>query len=177
MVHRIIHVVNIVRPAPSGSPQRATVHRTVRYTTRVTHVGVLVRAVRRDLEAVVLGHGAILYEARDRITPIYFLQRCVISLVATAGDGPGVEVGLVGNEGMAGLSVFLGAATSTTQALSQIPDGAWRMEVGAFGRAIARRASLRRILTSTPSPPSARHRNVWRVISVTRWVHDTRDGC
>ena len=103
-------------------------------------------AVRRDLEAVVLGHGAILYEARDRITHIYFPQRCVISLVATAGDGPGVEVGLVGNEGMAGLSVFLGAATSTTQAVLQIPDGAWRMEVGAFGRALARRASLRRIL-------------------------------
>ena len=30
------------------------------------------RALRRDLEAVVLAHGAVLYEARDRITHIYF---------------------------------------------------------------------------------------------------------
>ena len=104
------------------------------------------RALERDLEAVVLAHGAVLNEARDRITHIYFPQRCVISLLATAGDGPGVEVGLVGNEGMAGLSVFLGAASSTTQAVLQIPDGAWRMEVGAFGRAVARRSSLRHIL-------------------------------
>jgi CRP-like cAMP-binding protein len=94
----------------------------------------------------VLAHGAVLFEARDRITHIYFPQRCVISLLAAAGDGPGVEVGLVGNEGMAGLSVFLGATTSTTQAVIQIPDGAWRMEVSAFGRAIARSASLRHIL-------------------------------
>jgi CRP-like cAMP-binding protein len=104
------------------------------------------RALRRDLEAVVLAHGAVLYEARDRITHIYFPQRCVISLLAAAGDGPGVEVGLIGNEGMAGLSVFLGAATSTTQAVLQIPDGAWRMEVEAFGRAIAKRSSLRHVL-------------------------------
>jgi CRP-like cAMP-binding protein len=104
------------------------------------------RAVLRDLEAVVLTHGAVLFEARHRITHIYFPQRCVVSLLAAAGDGPGVEVGLVGNEGMVGLPVFLGATSSTNQAVIQIPDGAWRMEVGAFGRAIAQRASLRRLL-------------------------------
>ena len=104
------------------------------------------RAVLRDLEAVVLTHGAVLFEARHPITHIYFPQRCVISLLAAAGDGPGVEVGLVGNEGMVGLPVFLGATSSTNQAVIQIPDGAWRMEVGAFGRAIARRASLRHLL-------------------------------
>ena len=92
-----------------------------------------------DLEAVGLEHGQILFEARNRITHIYFPQRCVISLLSAAGQGPGVEVGLVGNEGMVGLSVFLGAALSTTQAVLQIRDGAWRMEVGAFTRAIAAR--------------------------------------
>jgi CRP-like cAMP-binding protein len=96
---------------------------------------------------VILPHGAVLFEARDRITHVYFPQRCVISLLAAAGEGPGVEVGLVGNEGMAGVSVFLGATTSTTQAVLQIPDGAWRMKVGAFGRAVAQRASLRQVLS------------------------------
>ena len=104
------------------------------------------RALLPDLEAVILPHGAVLFEARDRITHVYFPQRCVISLLATAGDGEGVEVGLVGNEGMVGLSVFLGATSSTTQAVQQIPDGAWRMEVGAFRRAIAGSASLGQVL-------------------------------
>jgi CRP-like cAMP-binding protein len=104
------------------------------------------RALLPDLEAVILPHGAVLFEARDPITHIYFPQRCVISLLAAAGEGPGVEVGLIGNEGMVGLSVFLGATTSTTQAVLQIPDGAWRMEVSAFGRALAHQPSLRQVL-------------------------------
>src|SRR6185503_5061100 len=48
---------------------------------------------------------------------------------------------------MAGISVFLGATTSTTQAVLQIPDGAWRMKVGTFSRAVAQRASLRQVLS------------------------------
>jgi CRP-like cAMP-binding protein len=100
-----------------------------------------------DLEPIILAHGAVLFEARDRLTHVYFPQRCVISLLTAAGDGPGVEVGLIGNEGMAGLSAFLGAATASTQAVLQIPDGAWRMDVRAFARAIATRASLRSVLS------------------------------
>src|SRR5690349_17531108 len=75
------------------------------------------RALLPSLEAVTLPHGAILYESRAAITHIYLPQRCVISLLTEAGEGPGVEVGLIGNEGMAGVSVFLGAGSSTTQAV------------------------------------------------------------
>jgi CRP-like cAMP-binding protein len=104
------------------------------------------RALLPELEAVILPHGAVLFEARVAITHVYFPQRCVISLLTEADEGPGVEVGLVGNEGMVGLSVFLGATTSTTQAVLQIPDGAWRMEVDAFSRAIERLPALRQVL-------------------------------
>ena len=100
------------------------------------------QALLPDLESVILEHGAVLFEARERITHIYFPQRCVVSMLAAAGDGPSVEVGLVGNEGMVGLSAFLGATTSMTQAVLQIPDGAWRMEVRAFSRAVARGTAL-----------------------------------
>ncbi len=99
-----------------------------------------------DLEAVTIAHGAVLFEARERITHVYFPQRCVVSLLAAAGAGPGVEVGLVGNEGMAGLSVFLGAKTSATQAVLQVPDGAWRMDVAAFHAAVGRGTALKRVM-------------------------------
>jgi CRP-like cAMP-binding protein len=55
-------------------------------------------------------------------------------------------VGLIGNEGMAGLSVFLGAASATTQAVLQVPDGAWRMEVRTFIRALSRVPALGKVL-------------------------------
>lgn len=105
------------------------------------------RALLPDLEPVILPHGTVLFEARDRITHVYFPQRCVISLLAAAGNGPGVEVGLIGNEGMVGLSAFLGVTTASTQAVLQIPDGAWRMGVRAFTQAIATHASLRSVLS------------------------------
>ena len=52
------------------------------------------RALLPDLEAVILPHGAVLFEARDRITHVYFPQRSVISLLAAAGDGEGSEAGV-----------------------------------------------------------------------------------
>jgi CRP-like cAMP-binding protein len=104
------------------------------------------RALLPDLESVIIEHGAVLFEARERLTHVFFPQRCVVSMLAAAGDGPAVEVGLVGNEGMVGLSAFLGATTSSTQAVLQIPDGAWRMDVRAFGRAVARGTALRQAM-------------------------------
>ena len=125
----------------STSPQPGERNRLLLALPRVDY-----RALLPNLEAVILPHGAVLFEARDPITHIYFPQRCVVSMLSAAGEGPGVEVGLIGNEGMVGLSVYLGATTSTTQAVLQIPDGAWRMEVGAFARAVASQASLRQVL-------------------------------
>ena len=105
-------------------------------------------ALRPDLHAVTLGHGAVLFEARARISHVYFPQGCIVSLVTPAGEGPGVEVGLVGNEGMVGLSIFLGGRTATTQAVLQVPDGASRMSAAAFVRALARGPALHRLMQS-----------------------------
>jgi CRP-like cAMP-binding protein len=99
-----------------------------------------------SLEAVVLARGALLFEARERIRHVYFPQRCVISLLTAVEAEPRVEVGLVGNEGMVGLTVFLGATTASTQAVLQVPDGAWRMEVAAFRRAAGTGTALHRVL-------------------------------
>ena len=104
------------------------------------------RALLPDLEDVTLEHGAVLFEARAQITHVYFPQHCVVSMLAAAGDGTPAEVGLIGNEGMVGLSAFLGATTSTTQAVLQVPDAAWRMDVRAFGRTVSRGVALRQAM-------------------------------
>jgi CRP-like cAMP-binding protein len=99
-----------------------------------------------DLHPVALARGAVLFEAHARIRHVYFPQRCVVSLLTPVEDEPAVEVGLVGNEGMVGLSVFLGGRTSTLQAVLQVPDGAWRMTAAAFVRALARGPALHRVM-------------------------------
>ena len=107
-------------------------------------------ALRPDLHAVTLAQGAVLFEARARITHVYFPQGCVVSLLTPTDAGPAGEVGLVGNEGMVGVSVFLGGRTATTQAVLQVPggapDGTWRMSAAAFTRALARGPALHRLM-------------------------------
>ena len=104
------------------------------------------KALEPDLCDVTLPHGRVLCEARERITHVYFPQRCVISLVAPVDGEQGVEVAIVGNEGMVGLGAFLGVDTASMQAVSQIPDTASRLTVAAFRRALARGTALHRIM-------------------------------
>ena len=42
--------------------------------------------------------------------------------------------------------MFLGGTSATTQAVLQVPDGAWRMDVAAFRRAVRRSSELRRVM-------------------------------
>ena len=57
----------------------------------------------------------------------------VLSLVSRMGDGHIIEVATIGNEGMAGLPVFLQATlTSAYMAFSQIPGESLQMSAGHF---------------------------------------------
>ncbi|HTL95005.1 MAG TPA: Crp/Fnr family transcriptional regulator [Gemmatimonadaceae bacterium] len=140
------------------------------------------KELQRDLQDVTLPQGRVLFQARERITHVYFPQRCVISLVAPIDGEKGVEVAIVGSEGMAGLSVFLGVDTASIQAVSQIPDAARRLTVAAFRRALARGTAMRRIMLrytdallsqlAQCSACNQRHRVVQRC---ARWFLMTHD--
>ena len=63
----------------------------------------------------------VLYTAGRQITHVYFPLSGVISLVIKMTDAGEVEVATVGNEGLVGVSVILGVASTPMQALGQIP--------------------------------------------------------
>jgi CRP-like cAMP-binding protein len=86
----------------------------------------------KHLSPVSLTLGETLYKTDERITDVYFVNTGVVSLVANMKDGGSVEVGLVGNDGMVGLSVVLGDDISPNQAIVQIADGAMRLGVPAL---------------------------------------------
>jgi CRP-like cAMP-binding protein len=67
---------------------------------------------------------------------VYFVESGWISLVTSLDDGSQAEVGLVGREGMAGLSLLLGIDTPYVEAMVQGDGDALRMEAGAFRRAL-----------------------------------------
>ena len=72
--------------------------------------------------------GDVVYVAGDNIKHVYFPENSVVSLLATMENGATTEVGLVGREGMVGLTVFLGGALTPEQAVVQLAGTAMRMK-------------------------------------------------
>src|SRR5262245_66603677 len=88
--------------------------------------------LRPHLARVQLGLKDVLHDPDASIQDVYFPLTAVGSLLSVEDDGRAVEVGTVGNEGMVGLPVFLGADRTPGLAFSQVPGGALRMPAAAF---------------------------------------------
>lgn len=97
-------------------------------------------------DQVDLAFGQVLDEQGGRIGHVYFPIRSYISLVTRAAGETSLEVGLVGDEGMHGVSLVLGVERSPLHALVQGAGPALRMSAAAFRRQCAARPSLQRAL-------------------------------
>lgn len=86
-----------------------------------------------NLELVSLAFGDIIYEPGDVITHVHFPNDSIISLLSAVAERSTLEVGIVGNEGMAGISVFMGVNVSRNQFLVQGAGTAMRMKAEVFG--------------------------------------------
>lgn len=79
------------------------------------------------LEYVKMSVGEALCHPDEPLTHVYFPNSGTISLVSSFEDGRSVEVGMVGNEGMFGVCVFLGTITTPLLAQVQMPGDGLRM--------------------------------------------------
>jgi CRP-like cAMP-binding protein len=82
-----------------------------------------------NLKSVSLHLGEVLFQPGDNIQHVYFPTTCIVSLLTDLEDGSGMEVGLVGREGMVGISAILGGS-ETKVATVQASGGAAAMRVG-----------------------------------------------
>ena len=80
------------------------------------------------LENVRLSLGETVYVAGRNIEHVYFPENSVVSLLSAQEDGATTEVGLVGREGMVGLTVFLGGAIAPEEAVVQLGGTAMKMK-------------------------------------------------
>ena len=97
-------------------------------------------------EPVVLTLSEVLCEPGEVTRHVYFPTEGFISLVASASGSPGVEVGMVGREGMLGAQLVLGVDTSPLHALVQGQGTAWRIPARAFSGELRRSVSLKQHL-------------------------------
>jgi len=104
------------------------------------------RRLQVQLEPVQLTFGQVLYQPGKTIRHVYFPVDCLISLLTAVDKRRTLEVGMVGNEGMAGMPFILGMGVSGVRALVQGGGEALRMASAPFRVEFARNPPLQQAL-------------------------------
>ena len=97
-----------------------------------------------DCEPVELAFAEVLAEPGERIRHVYFPTESFISQVKPIDKRANLEVGLVGDEGMLGISLILGMDISPLHAVVQGEGTALRMNAATFRRELAQSPALQR---------------------------------
>jgi CRP-like cAMP-binding protein len=85
-----------------------------------------------QLEDVSFSLGEVVYESGAQMKHVYFPTTSHISLLYTMIDGSTAEMGLVGNEGVVGIALFMGGETTPNRAMVQGGGAACRMKARAM---------------------------------------------
>ncbi len=94
------------------------------------------------LEPVALPRGYVIARPGSSIEYGYFPRSGMISVVALMSEGMGAEVATVGNEGMIGLPIFLGADSSPFHLMAQLDGDAYRIPAAQLEEALQRGGHL-----------------------------------
>jgi len=81
-----------------------------------------------DLELVPMPLGEALYESGGRLQHVYFPTTSIVSLLYVMEDGASAEIAVVGNEGILGISLFMGGETTPSRAVVQSAGYGYRLK-------------------------------------------------
>lgn len=80
------------------------------------------------LEHVNMVLGDVLYESGAQMRHVYFPTSSIVSLLYVMEDGASAEIAVVGNEGVVGVSLFMGGETTPSRAVVQSAGNAYRLK-------------------------------------------------
>jgi CRP-like cAMP-binding protein len=82
------------------------------------------------LELIEIELGDVLYESGGRQRFVYFPTTAIVSLLYVMADGASAEIAIIGNEGIVGVSLFMGGDTTPSRAVVQSAGHTFRLEAG-----------------------------------------------
>jgi CRP-like cAMP-binding protein len=104
------------------------------------------RALAAGLVPAALAYGDVLHEQGKPVRDVYFPTNSLVSLLTVVAGHPALEVGMIGREGLVGVTHALGIAASPVLALVQGSGSALRMDARRFSSALRASPPLQRAL-------------------------------
>ena len=90
-----------------------------------------------DLELIPMPLGWSLYESGDPIGHVFFPTTSIVSLLYVMENGASAEIAITGNEGLIGISLFMGGETTPSRAVVQSEGNGYRLGAGILKREFA----------------------------------------
>ncbi len=98
------------------------------------------------LEHVRMRLGEVLYEAGGHLQHVYFPMTSIVSLLYVMEDGSSAEIAVVGNEGVLGISLFMGGETTPSRAVVQSEGHGYRLKSQLLKQEFSRFGPMMRLL-------------------------------
>ena len=104
---------------------------------------------RPQLEWVDMPLGHVLYESGGAQSHVYFPTNAIVSLLYVMTNGASAEIAVVGNEGIVGVSLFMGGESTPSRAVVQSAGEGYRMSSAAIKDEFKRAPALHLLLRYT----------------------------
>jgi CRP-like cAMP-binding protein len=101
------------------------------------------------LEWVDMPLGSVLYESGGKLDHVYFPTTSIVSLLYVMEDGDSAEIAVVGNEGIVGISLFMGGESTPSRAVVQSAGQGFRMSSAVIKEEFKRAPVLHLLLRYT----------------------------
>lgn len=90
-----------------------------------------------DLELIAMPLGWAVYESGGRMGYLYFPTTSIVSLLYVMETGASAEIAIVGNEGLVGISLFMGGESTPSRAVVQSAGNGYRLKASVLKREFA----------------------------------------
>jgi CRP-like cAMP-binding protein len=80
-----------------------------------------------DLELTPMPLGWVVYESGGHLSHVYFPTTCIVSLLYVMESGASAEIAISGNEGLVGISLFMGGESTPSRAVVQSAGYGYRL--------------------------------------------------
>jgi CRP-like cAMP-binding protein len=98
------------------------------------------------LELAPMRLGEALYESGGKLKHVYFPTTSIVSLLYVMEDGASAEIAVVGNEGILGISLFMGGETTPSRAVVQSAGFGYRMKAAVLQEEFKRAGPVMHLL-------------------------------